>query len=57
MGSDTRSFIDPNRHVLLSPLDGRAPRWSPFLDVRGLRDFDIMAAVLIPQQQDTVDPF
>ena len=57
MGSYTRSFFDKDRDVLLNPLDARAPRWSPFLEARNPRDFDMMAAALIPQQKDTVDPF
>ena len=57
MGSYTRSFFDPGRDVLMNPLDARAPRWSPFLEARTARDFDMMAAALIPQQKDTVDPF
>ena len=57
MGSYTRAFFDPRRDVLLNPLDGRAPRWSPFFEARTPRDFDTMAAALIPQQKDTVDPF
>ena len=57
MGSYTRSFFDPERDVLLNPLDARAPRWSPFFEARGPSDFDTMAAALIPQQKDTVDPF
>ncbi len=57
MGSYTRSFFDPARDVLLNPLDARSPRWSPFLEARSPRDFDTMAAALIPQQKDTVDPF
>ena len=57
MGSYTRSFYDRERDVLMNPLDGRAPRWSPFLEARNPRDFDMMAAALIPQQKDTVDPF
>ena len=57
MGSYTAAFFDPARDVLMNPLDGRAPRWSPFLEARHPRDFDMMAAALIPQQKDTVDPF
>ena len=57
MGSYTKTFFDPQRDVLLNPLDGRAPRWSPFYEARSPRDFDTMAAALIPQQKDTVDPF
>ncbi len=57
MGSYTRSFFNPERDVLMNPLDARAPRWSPFLEARNSRDFDMMAAALIPQQKDTVDPF
>ena len=57
MGSYTRAFFDPHRDVLLNPLDARAPRWSPFHEARNPRDFDMMAAALIPQQKDTVDPF
>ena len=57
MGSYTRAFFDAERDVLLNPLDKRAPRWSPFLEARNPRDFDMMAAALIPQQKDTVDPF
>ncbi len=57
MGSYTRSFFDPGTDILLNPLDGRSPRWSPFLEARHPRDFDMMAAALIPQQKDTVDPF
>ena len=57
MGSYTRSFHDPARDVLLNPLDSRSPRWSPFYEARSPRDFDTMAAALIPQQRDTVDPF
>ena len=57
MGSYTAAFFDPARDVLMNPLDARAPRWSPFLEARTPRDFDMMAAALIPQQKDTVDPF
>ena len=57
MGTYTRAFFDPDRDVLMNPLDARAPRWSPFLEARNPRDFDMMAAALIPQQKDTVDPF
>ena len=57
MGSYTAAFFDPARDVLMNPLDARAPRWSPFLEARHPRDFDMMAAALIPQQKDTVDPF
>ena len=57
MGSYTRAFFDPERDVLMNPLDARAPRWSPFYEARSARDFDMMAAALIPQQKDTVDPF
>ena len=57
MGSYTAAFFDAERDVLLNPLDARAPRWSPFLEARSPRDFDMMAAALIPQQKDTVDPF
>ena len=57
MGSYTRAFFDPKRDVLLNPLDARSPRWSPFHEARSPRDFDTMAAALIPQQKDTVDPF
>ena len=56
MGSYTQAFFDPERDVLLNPLDARAPRWSPFFEARSSRDFDTMAAALIPQQRDTVDP-
>ena len=57
MGSYAETFFDPARDVLLNPLDARAPRWSPFLEARNPRDFDTMAAALIPRQKDTVDPF
>ena len=57
MGTYTRSFFDPATDVLMNPLDARAPRWSPFYEARTPRDFDMMAAALIPQQKDTVDPF
>ena len=57
MGSYTAAFFDRGRDVLLNPLDARAPRWSPFYEARNPRDFDMMAAALIPQQKDTVDPF
>ena len=57
MGSYTRAFFDAERDVLMNPLDARAPLWSPFLEARNPRDFDMMAAALIPQQKDTVDPF
>ena len=57
MGSYTAAFFDACRDVLLNPLDARAPRWSPFYEARNPRDFDMMAAALIPQQKDTVDPF
>ena len=57
MGGYTAAFFDAGRDVLMNPLDARAPRWSPFLEARNPRDFDMMAAALIPQQKDTVDPF
>ncbi len=57
MGSYTRIFFDPERDVLLNPLDARAPGWSPFLEARNPRDFDMMAAALIPHPRDSADPF
>ena len=57
MGSYTETFFDSSRDVLLNPLDARAPRWSPFLEARTARDFDTMAAALIPRQKDAADPF
>ena len=57
MGSYTETFFDPGQDVLLNPLDARAPRWSPFLEARSARDFDTMAAALIPRQKDAADPF
>ncbi len=57
MGSYAETFFDPRCDVLLNPLDARAPRWSPFLEARNARDFDTMAAALIPRQKDAVDPF
>ena len=57
MGTYTRSFFDPAQDVLMNPLDARAPCWSPFFEARTPRDFDMMAAALIPQHKDTVDPF
>ncbi|MDE0390799.1 MAG: type IV secretion system DNA-binding domain-containing protein [Rhodospirillales bacterium] len=57
MGSYTETFFDPTRDVLLNPLDARAPRWSPFVEARTARDFDTMAAALIPRQKDAADPF
>ena len=57
MGSYTETFFDKRRDVLLNPLDRRAPRWSPFLEARSARDFDTMAAALIPRQKDAADPF
>ena len=41
MGSYTAAFFEPGRDVLLNPLDARAPRWSPFLEARTPRDFDM----------------
>ena len=57
MGSYTETFVDPARDVLLNPLDARAPRWSPFVEARTAREFDTMAAALIPRQKDAADPF
>ena len=57
MGSYTETFYDPAQDVLLNPLDRRAPRWSPFAEARSARDFDTMAAALIPRQKDAADPF
>ena len=57
MGSYTETFFDPACDVLLNPLDARAPRWSPFVEARSARDFDTMAAALIPRQKDAADPF
>ena len=57
MGSYTQAFFDPERDVLLNPLDARSPRWSPFYEADSPRDFDMMASALIPQQKDTADPF
>ena len=57
MGTYTETFFDSTRDVLLNPLDRRAPRWSPFLEARTARDFDTMAAALIPRQKDAADPF
>ena len=52
MGSYTRAFFDAGKDVLLNPLDARSPRWSPFFEARSPRDFDTMAAALVPQQKD-----
>ena len=55
-GACTGAFFDSGRDVLLSPLDVRMPRWAPFFDARGPRDFDAMAEALIAQPQSAVDP-
>ncbi len=52
MGSYTETFYDPAQDAFLNPLNGRAPRWSPFAEARSARDFDTMAAALIPRQKD-----
>ena len=57
MGSYTETFFDPRQDVLLNPLDGRTPRWSPFLEARTARDFVTMADALIPRQKYAADPF
>ena len=57
MGSYTETFFDEARDVLLNPLDGRSPRWSPFLEARNALDFNTMAEALIPHQKDIADPF
>ena len=57
MGSYTRAFFDPEKDVLLNPLDARAPRWSPFFEARSHRDFDMMAAALIPAAEGHGGPF
>ena len=57
MGSYTETFFDRRRDVLLNPMDARAPRWSPFVEARTARDFDTMAAAMIPRQKDAADPF
>ena len=56
-GTFVRWFFDPERDVLLNPLDARSQRWSVVAEAQCPADFDRMAAAAIPEVNDGQDPF
>lgn len=50
-GSFVRAFYNPDVDVLLNPLDGRSPAWSPFADASTPAELEQIASVLISEPQ------
>ena len=55
MGTFTSRFYNPNKDVILNPLDDRSPYWSIFNEAKNTIDFETIAAALIPDTGS--DPF
>lgn len=50
-------FFNPQKDVLLNPLDERGREWDLWLECRDSADFDSLAAAQIPMPLSTQDPF
>ena len=55
MGTFTSRFYNPNKDIILNPLDDRSPYWSIFNEAKNTIDFETIAAALIPDTGS--DPF
>ena len=50
-------FYDPDKDIIINPLDARSPAWSVFGEAKEPHHFDTMAAAFIPEQKNVIDPF
>lgn len=56
-GSFIQSYFDPDRDILLNPLDSRCPQWSIFEDCETRSEFTAAAEALVPNDGGTSEPF
>jgi len=56
-GAYVEAFYDPERDVILNPMDQRCPAWSIFNDCRTHSEFTAAAAALIPSDGGSSEPF
>ncbi|MGU9961908.1 MAG: type IV secretion system DNA-binding domain-containing protein, partial [Candidatus Puniceispirillales bacterium WSBS_2018_MAG_OTU23] len=57
LGSFVPYFYQPERDIILNPLDERSAEWCLFTEAQTETDFTTMAAAIIPDFKDTADPF
>lgn len=57
MGSYTANYYQPQKDVILNPLDQRSKAWSFYNEIRRESDYDYIASALIPEKKDSSGPF
>lgn len=57
MGSYTATYYDPQKDIILNPLDARSKSWSFFREIRRESDYDYIASAFIPEKKDSSGPF
>jgi len=57
MGSYTANYYQPQKDVILNPLDQRSKAWSFYSEIRRESDYDYIASALIPEKKDSSGPF
>jgi len=56
-GTYVENFYDPERDIILNPMDQRCPAWSIFDDCSSYSNFTSAAAALIPSDGGSSEPF
>lgn len=56
-GAYVEAFYDPERDILLNPLDERCPYWSIFHECNSREEFTAAAEALLPHDGGTSEPF
>jgi type IV conjugative transfer system coupling protein TraD len=57
MGSYTANYYQPQKDIILNPLDQRSKAWSFYNEIRRESDYDYIASALIPEKKDSSGPF
>ena len=57
MGTYIHYFYDPQKDVIMNPLDQRSPSWNIFKEVHHKAEFESIALALIPEAKNSNDPF
>ena len=57
MGVYTATYYNPQKDIILNPLDARSKSWSFFREIRRESDYDYIASAFIPEKKDSSGPF
>ncbi len=56
-GTFVPAYYRPDKDIILNPLDERSPSWNLWNECRTLTDYDFLAASIVPEKANQIDPF